>query len=99
MAKTLEEKLKDIEKQGKSIILYLKGTKIPLVLFVEDPEEDYLFFQKYLLIPAAMTVERKLRYGNTKKISIPLNKIIGVALQDYSNISEYAKLDKSDTKQ
>ena len=66
-----------------AVLVFLKNSVMPLVLYFENPEEEYLKFKEILKTPNAIPklIERET-VGPVKRISLMSNQIAGVALQE-----------------
>ena len=64
-----------------SILVFLKGSTAPLVLYVENPEELYSELQQSIKSAAAVLIEKET-LGPLKKVSFVSNQVAAVALQE-----------------
>ena len=66
-----------------ALLVFLKTSVMPLVLYFENPEEEYLKFKEILKAPAAVPklIERET-LGPVKRIALMSNQITGVAIQE-----------------
>lgn len=65
----------------KALVLFLKGAGAPIALYVNDPEAEYKEIQAILKMPTARVIEKETN-GPIKKISVPSNQIVAVAIQE-----------------
>lgn len=66
-----------------AVLVFLKNSVMPLVLYFENPEEEYLKFKELLKSSTAVPkLVEKETVGPVKKISLMSNQIAGVALQE-----------------
>lgn len=72
--------LQNIKKRT-SVLVFLKGSTAPLVLYVENPEELYAELQQSIKSPAANLIEKET-LGPLKKVSFISNQVAAVALQE-----------------
>ncbi len=70
-------------KKRLSVLVFLKGTTAPLVLYVENPQEVYEELTQILKInsPAPKLIE-KTTLGPVKKVCIQSTSICAVAIQE-----------------
>lgn len=68
----------------KYLAVYLKGCKTPALFAVTDTEATYKKIKKSLEEKPTCVLEKICIDERGKKISIPLNGIIAVAIQDLS---------------
>lgn len=64
-----------------ALLLFLKTQSAPLVLYFENPQEEYEFFQSVMTSTTAKMIE-KTTAGPIKKVSVLSNQIACVALQE-----------------
>jgi len=64
-----------------ALLIFVKGSSAPIVLYVENPQATYEEFQQ-LLKGVSSTVIEKEGTGPIKKVSLQSNQISAVALQD-----------------
>ncbi len=64
-----------------SILVFLKGSTAPLVLYVENPEELYAELQQAIKSATAKLIEKETQ-GPLKKVSFVSNQIAAVAIQE-----------------
>ncbi|MCQ2789982.1 MAG: hypothetical protein MJ229_06365 [bacterium] len=64
-----------------TLVIFLKGAATPVALFVENPVADYNELQQLLKVPTPKIYEKEGQ-GPIKKLSVPVNQILAVALQD-----------------
>ncbi len=65
-----------------SIIVFLKGTAAPLVLYVDQPNELYDELVSCLKMPATNKIIEKDTQGPIKKVAFMSSQIAGVGMQD-----------------
>lgn len=65
-----------------SVLVFLKGSVAPLVLYVEKPLELYEELLSYLKMPANIRLVEKDTVGPIKKVAFMSNQISGVAMQE-----------------
>ncbi|MFR1671946.1 MAG: hypothetical protein ACLSWI_03270 [Candidatus Gastranaerophilaceae bacterium] len=68
-------------KKRLSVLVFLKGSTAPLVLYVENPEELYAELIQAIKSSAAMLIERETQ-GPLKKVAFISNQIASVAIQE-----------------
>ena len=68
-------------KKRYSVLVFLKGSTAPLVMYVENTEELYSELQQAMK-SAAGTVIEKETLGPLKKVSFISNQIAAVAIQE-----------------
>ncbi len=68
-------------KKRTSILVFLKGSTAPLVLYVENPEELYSELQQSIKSAAAVLIEKET-LGPLKKVSFVSNQVAAVAIQE-----------------
>ena len=64
-----------------ALLIFVKGSSAPIVLYVENPQAMYEEFQQ-LLKGVTSTIIEKEGTGPIKKVSIHSSQISAVALQD-----------------
>ena len=64
-----------------SVLVFLKGSTAPLVLYVENPEALYDELKQAVKSPQAMLIERET-LGPLKKVCFNSNLIASLALQE-----------------
>jgi hypothetical protein len=65
----------------KSVLVFLKGSTAPLVLYVENPDALYTELSA-LMKSQTMTVVEKDTQGPLKKVSFIANQIAALAMQE-----------------
>ncbi|MBQ2872261.1 hypothetical protein IJE86_11215 [bacterium] len=65
-----------------SVLVFLKGSAAPLVLYVDKPLELYEEMLSYLKMPANIKLVEKDTVGPIKKVAFMSNQIAGAALQE-----------------
>lgn len=68
-------------KKRYSVLVFLKGSTAPLVLYVENPEELYLELQQAAKAPTPKFIEKETS-GPLKKVSFISNQIAALAIQE-----------------
>lgn len=68
-------------KKRVSVLVFLKGSTAPLVLYVENPEELYAEIQLAAKSSAANLIEKET-LGPIKKVSFISNQVAAVAIQE-----------------
>lgn len=68
-------------KKRTSVLVFLKGSTAPLVLYVENPEELYTELQHSIKSAAATLIEKETQ-GPLKKVSFISNQVAAVAIQE-----------------
>ena len=64
-----------------ALLIFIKGSSAPVVLYVENPQATYQEFQQILKNPGVALVEKE-GTGPIKKVSILASQVSAVALQD-----------------
>jgi len=64
-----------------SLLIFVKGSSAPIVLYVENPQVSYDEIQQVIKIPSATIIEKE-GTGPIKKVTIHANQISAVALQE-----------------
>ena len=64
-----------------SVLVFLKGSTAPLVLYVENPEALYDELKQAVKSPQAMLIERET-LGPLKKVCFISNQIASLAFQE-----------------
>lgn len=64
-----------------ALLIFVKGSAAPIVLYVEKPQEAYEEIQQLIKIQSTTVIE-KTATGPIKKVTIQANQISAVALQD-----------------
>lgn len=64
-----------------ALLIFVKGSSAPVVLYVEDPQAVYEELQQ-LIKAQSVTLVEKEGTGPIKKVSLLANQISAVALQD-----------------
>lgn len=68
-------------KKRTSVLVFLKGSTAPLVLYVENPQELYAELNQAMKSTAAVLIEKETT-GPLKKVSFISNQIAAVAMQE-----------------
>ncbi len=69
-------------KKRVSVLVFIKGSTAPLVLYVENPEELYAELQAAMKSAATVKLIEKETIGPLKKVSFMSNQIAAVAMQE-----------------
>lgn len=64
-----------------AVLIFIKGSSAPVVLYVENPQAIYEEFQQLLKSQSSTLIEKE-GTGPIKKLSVYSNQISAVALQD-----------------
>ena len=64
-----------------ALLIFIKGSSAPIVLYVENPQASYEEIQQLLRSQSSALIEKEGN-GPIKKVSILANQISAVALQD-----------------
>lgn len=64
-----------------SVLVFIKGSSAPLVLYVENPQEVYAELSQAMKSSAATFIEKETT-GPLKKVSFVSNQISAVAMQE-----------------
>lgn len=68
-------------KKRTSVLVFLKGSTAPLVLYVENPEEFYAELKQTIKSPTTVLVEKETQ-GPLKKVCFISNQVASVAIQE-----------------
>ena len=68
-------------KKRTSVLVFLKGSTAPLVLYVEKPEELYAELQQAIKSTSAVLIEKET-LGPLKKVCFIANQTAAVAVQE-----------------
>lgn len=68
-------------KKRVSVLVFIKGSTAPLILYVENPEELYNELQQALKSPTAKFIEKDT-VGPLKRVAFLSNQIAAVAMQE-----------------
>jgi len=68
-------------KKKTSVLVFLKGSTAPLVLYVENPTELYTELSQLLKVPSNAVLEKETQ-GPIKKVTFAANQIAAVAMQE-----------------
>lgn len=68
-------------KKRYSVLIFLKGSTAPLVLYVENPEELYAELQQAAKSATPKFIEKETT-GPLKKVSFISNQIAAIAIQE-----------------
>ena len=64
-----------------SVLVFLKGSTAPLVLYVENPQDLYTELNQLMKSASAVVVEKETQ-GPLKRVSFISNQIAAVAMQE-----------------
>ena len=64
-----------------AVLVFIKGSAAPIVLYVENPQTLYSEFVTAMKSATPVVIEKETM-GPIKKVSVISNQISGVALQD-----------------
>lgn len=64
-----------------ALLIFIKGSSAPVVLYIENPQATYDEIQQLLKSPTSTLIEKE-GTGPIKKVSFQSNQISAVALQD-----------------
>lgn len=68
-------------KKKTSILVFLKGSTAPLVLYVENPQELYTELTQLIKTATNVLIEKETQ-GPIKKVCFATNQIAAVAMQE-----------------
>ena len=68
-------------KKRTSVLVFLKGSTAPLVLYVENPDELYAELKQAIKSPTAVLIEKETQ-GPLKKVCFISNQIAALAIQE-----------------
>ena len=68
-------------KKRVSVLVFIKGSTAPLVLYVENPEELYSELKQTIKSTTAVLIEKETQ-GPLKKVSFISNQVAALALQE-----------------
>jgi len=68
-------------KKRTSVLVFLKGSTAPLVLYVERPEELYAELQQAIKSPTTALIEKET-LGPLKKVCFVSNQVAAAAIQE-----------------
>lgn len=68
-------------KKRTSVLVFLKGSTAPLILYVENPDELYAELQQAMKSTAALLIEKETQ-GPLKKVCFISNQVASVAIQE-----------------
>lgn len=68
-------------KKRTSVLVFLKGSTAPLVLYVENPEAMYDELKQSIKSPTPLLIERETM-GPLKKVCFISNQVASLALQE-----------------
>lgn len=74
-------------KKRTAVLVFIKGSTAPLVLYVENPAEVYCELAGMMKNPAAVFVEKETM-GPLKKVSFMSNQIAALAMQEEQYIQQ-----------
>lgn len=64
-----------------ALLVFIKGSSAPIVLYLENPQAAYEEIQQLVKIQSATLIEKEAS-GPIKKVSFLANQVSAVALQD-----------------
>ena len=67
-------------KKRMSVLVFLKGSTAPLVLYLDNPQDVYFELTKLMKSPTPVYVEKETQ-GPLKKVCFAANQIAAVAMQ------------------
>ncbi len=68
-------------KKRTSVLVFLKGSTAPLVLYVENPEELYAELKQAIKSPTAVLIEKETQ-GPLKRVCFISNQVASIAIQE-----------------
>ncbi len=68
-------------KKRTSVLVFLKGSTAPLVLYVDNPQELYAEVTQLMKSPSAVLLEKETQ-GPLKKVCFISNQVAAVAMQE-----------------
>ncbi len=68
-------------KKRTSVLVFIKGTTAPMVLYVENPQDLYAELTQLIKTPGSTVVEKETQ-GPLKKVCFAANQIAAVAMQE-----------------
>lgn len=68
-------------KKRMSVLVFLKGSTVPLVLYLDNPQDVYFELTKLMKSPTPVYVEKETQ-GPLKKVCFAANQIAAVAMQE-----------------
>ena len=68
-------------KKRMSVLVFLKGSTAPLVLYLDNPQDVYFELTKFIKSPTPVYVEKETQ-GPLKKVCFAANQIAAVAMQE-----------------
>lgn len=68
-------------KKRTSVLVFLKGSTAPLVLYVENPQDLYAELTQLIKSPTAVLVEKETQ-GPLKKVAFISNQVAALAMQE-----------------
>lgn len=68
-------------KKRVSVLVFIKGSTAPLVLYVENPEELYSELKQTIKSTTAVLIEKETQ-GPLKKVAFISNQVAALALQE-----------------
>lgn len=64
-----------------ALLVFIKGSSAPIVLYVENPQASYEEFQQLIKTPTGTIIEKECT-GPIKKVTIHSSQLSAVALQE-----------------
>ncbi len=68
-------------KKRTSLLVFLKGSTAPLVLYLENPQEDYEELSRLMKSTTPVYIEKETQ-GPLKKVCFAANQIAAIAMQE-----------------
>mgnify|MGYP007068158218 FL=1 len=68
-------------KKRMSVLVFLKGSTAPLVLYLDNPQDVYFELTKLMKSPTPVYIEKETQ-GPLKKVCFAANQIAAVAMQE-----------------
>ena len=68
-------------KERTSLLVFLKGSTAPLVLYLENPQEDYEELSRLMKSTTPVYIEKETQ-GPLKKVCFAANQIAAIAMQE-----------------
>ena len=69
-------------KKRLSVLVFIKGSTAPLIMYVENPEEFYNELQQAIKSPTTAKLIEKDTTGPLKKVAFWSNQIAAIAMQE-----------------
>ena len=68
-------------KKRTSLLVFLKGSTAPLVLYLENPQEDYEELSRLMKSTTPVYIEKETQ-GPLKRVCFAANQIAAIAMQE-----------------